>query len=191
MKTRIIFAAVVLTILSAGAAGAAGLVFDRKGVEVTHTVESFDQKAAFADGILTFVEYESAITNAIVCARKSGVDVSDPVLGIDGVTLDYSVSEHGIGEDAIIVFDDCYETYAHAVDLAFQTSIEVVDQRERYIDEMYDCVFGQDKAKTNTDERTLAVLADAPQLPEFDDCRAASTQDARSLTVDDARNPFE
>lgn len=138
---------------------------------------------AFSDGHLSFAEYEAAINVALHCAAEQGVQVSTAEVGLDGVTLDYSIYEGSMGERAIAVFDECYDKHAHSVDLLFQTSDEVEAARAQYIAKMTECLLESTSRSVLTPEETANFIypPDQPE-PEYEDCRTRSL-DAERVTV--------
>lgn len=134
------------------------------------------QTEILSDSKVTFDEYRNTLMLAIECARDEGVSVSDPEVGADGVTLDYSVYEGDAGEATITVFDNCYNRLAHAVDLAFQTSDEVNVARQVYVDTMISCVYGsEEKAiEANGDLSSVIYPAERPTAL-FLECRSRTT----------------
>lgn len=149
---------------------AAGVIYSNAGPDDV-TSSGTMQPAAnhdemMEDGRITFDEYEDALRAAIRCAEAQGVEVSPPVVGADGVTLDYSIYSGVLGESAIEIFDDCYSMHAHSVDVHFQTSPEVAAARDAFERAMRACM---QESGIDVEDFTLYPL-ERPGV-EFETCR--------------------
>lgn len=80
-----------------------------------------DQLAAFADGVITYDEYEAAMTRAFDCQRALGATVTvTGTVQAKGVTRIEATTTAGTADQKAL--DDCYVQHAQAVDRFWQVS---------------------------------------------------------------------
>jgi hypothetical protein len=142
------------------------------------------QAEILADGVVTFEEYAGSVDEVMECGRRAGVRISEPELDWAGVRLEYWVATEGFEEEdqARVLHDGCYREHAMYVDIAFQTSQRVRNERRRVFGAIVDCLASQGVPSDLEDydpKGLFQLRADHPD--EFVRCRERNRSDPRQL----------
>lgn len=131
------------------------------------------QQEIFADGRVTFQEYEQAAVDTVTCIRSRGVDADDPVLEEDQ-TFSFIVAVPEDGDESRVdsIVSACMDEYYSVVQLAWADEIHDPASEDEFNSILLTCLRN---GGVEADEESLPSVLDAhPDL--FDRCSTEAAE---------------
>jgi hypothetical protein len=129
------------------------------------------QQEVFADGEVSFEEYERSFLALVDCIAAEGIEVDGPILEVD-TTYSFITTESIQNTEAVVdtAVASCSERYTSAVELGYADSIAPSEEEERlFYERVAQCVRSAGIPVDGTDPNDLAA-ARVIDTETYDQC---------------------
>lgn len=178
--------AVITVAVAVGSFAAGGCSDDGNGIAGDRVENSIPpaERAALADGEITFDEYEASIEAVVACIADAGIDVSGPVPDVDrpGFLHFETVSAEADDDDATAIVDACEAELSSDVALAWALANGDPDLDRRVYQEAIDCVgetTGEDVSAIDVDDRSSLEALGVEHPEAYGECLVEANRSLR------------